>query len=92
MANLFAWILAAVWPLAKKVLVSLGIGIVTYTGLSVLAGQVQSQVVGLWGQVGGDMLSMAVLLGIPQAMGIVLGGITARISYVAAGKIGRISQ
>lgn len=91
MANIFAWILAAVWPLAKKVLVSLGIGVLTYGGLSLIAQQVQNEVVGLWGQVSGDMLSMASLLGIPQSFGVLLGAIMARVALIAVGRLGRIS-
>jgi len=91
MANIFAWILAAVWPLAKKVLVSLGIGVLTYGGLSLIAQQVQNEVVALWGQVSGDMLAMASLLGIPQAFGVLLGAIMARVALIAVGRLGRIS-
>ena len=91
MANIFGWILAAVWPLAKKVLVSLGIGVLTYTGLSLISTQVQNEVIGLWGNVSGDMLSMASLLGIPQSFGIILGGLAGRVALISASKLGRIA-
>jgi hypothetical protein len=52
--TLLAWLLLIIWPLVKKVLVSLGIGVLTYAGLSLIANQVQDQVMALWGAVGGN--------------------------------------
>lgn len=92
MANLFTWLLAAAWPLAKKVLMMLGIGWVTYEGLGLIAGQVSAQVVALWGGMSADLLMMASRLGIPQAVGITLGAITARVAFIAAGKLGKVAQ
>lgn len=91
MANIFMWLLAAVWPLAKKVLVSLGIGFLTYEGLGLIGAQVQNEIIALWGQVPGSMLTMATLLGIPQAFGIILGGLSARIALVSVGRLGKIA-
>lgn len=92
MANLFAWLLAAAWPIAKKVLLMLGIGWVTYEGLGLIAGQVEQQITALWGAMAGDMLMMASRLGIPQAVGITLGAITARVAFIAAGKLGKVTE
>lgn len=91
MANIFVWLLAAAWPIAKKVLVMLGIGWVTYEGLSLLGNQVVSEVSAVWGSMPVSMLQMASLLGIPQSIGIVLGAMTARIAYVAVGKLGKVT-
>lgn len=92
MPNLVGWLLALVWPLAKKVLLALGIGVLTYSGLSVLASQAQNEIISLWGQVPGDMSNMAALLGIPQAFGVILGGVMARVALISVGRLGRISQ
>ena len=89
--QLFAWLLAAAWPIAKKVLLMLGIGWVTYEGLSLLGGQVVAEVSAIWGTMPAAMLQMASLLGIPQSIGIVLGAMTARIAYVAVGKLGKVT-
>jgi len=91
MANLFVWLLAAAWPIAKKVLVMLGVGWVTYEGLSLLGNQVVAEVLAVWGAMPASMLQMASLLGIPQSIGIVLGAMTARIAYVAVGKLGKVT-
>lgn len=90
--QLVAFILALAWPLAKKILVSLGIGALTYAGLTLIGHQIEAQVVAQWGQVGGDQLRMASMLGMPQALGILLGGLSARIALVAVGKIGKVTS
>ena len=92
MPNLVGWLLALVWPLAKKVLLALGIGVLTYSGLTLLATQAQNEIIALWGQVPASMANMAALLGIPQSIGVILGGVTARVALISVGRLGRISQ
>lgn len=92
MANVIGWLLLAAWPIAKKVLVMLGIGWATYEGLGLLADQVQQQVVALWGQQPAAFIQVGSLAGIPQAIGITLGAITARVSFVAVGKLTKLAS
>jgi len=89
--NIWAFLLAAAWPLAKKILTSLGIGVLTYQGLTLVAQQLESAIVGAWGQVGGVTLQILSLAGIPQALGILIGGFTAKAALVAIGRIGRVA-
>jgi len=89
--TLFAFLLSAVWPLVKKVFVSMGIGFVTYQGLTLVATQIQNSVMAAWGQVGGVTLQILSLAGVPEAMGIVLGGISAKAALVAIGKLGKVT-
>ena len=86
-----AFLLALAWPLVKKVLIMLGIGAITYAGLSMIGTQVTQAVETSWGQLGGSTLQILSLAGIPQSFGILLGAINARIAFIAVGKIGRIS-
>lgn len=90
--GIIAWLLAIAWPLAKKILVSLGIGVVTYTGLTLIGNQISDSVISIWGQVPASLMQIGSLLGIPQAIGITLGAFSARLTYVAASKIARIAQ
>lgn len=89
--HLFAWLLSIAWPLVKKVLVMLGIGLVSYAGLSAIGAEIQNAVLSNWGMLGGAVLQIATLGGIPQSIGIILGALNARIAYVAVGKIGRVT-
>jgi hypothetical protein len=91
MANLTLWLLSLAWPVVRKVLVALGIGIVTYGGLQMIGAQVNNAVLASWGQLGGYALNIMSLAGIPDVIGITLGAINARIALIAVGKIGRIA-
>lgn len=86
------WLLALAWPLAKRVLVALGIGAITYGGLSLIGNQIQSHVVSAWGAMPASALQIATLSGFSEAVGITLGAFTARIALVAAAKLGMLSK
>ena len=92
MANLFAWLMAAVWPLAKKVLVMLGIGMVTYGAISTLIASVVSQVQSSWGGVTGVVLQLCSLGGIPEVLGIITGAFVARGTFLAVGQLTKLSS
>ena len=87
---LAAWLLDLAWPIAKKVLIALGIGVLTYSGLSLIAGQVVTEVQNYWGQMPVSVMQIGSLLGIPQSLGIMLGALTARASFMVAGKLGKL--
>lgn len=89
--QLFAFLLAAVWPLAKKVLVSLGIGWVTYSGLTLIVDQVKQEIVATFGQVGGATMQILTLSGIPQAVGIVLGALTAGAALLVYSRLQKVT-
>lgn len=91
MANIVAWLLAAAWPIAKKVLLMMGIGWATYEGLGLVATQAQNALVTQWGLLPASMLQIASLAGFPQAIGIILGAITARVSFIMLGKLAKVA-
>lgn len=92
MPNIAIWLLAMVVPLAKKLLLALGIGYMTYEGLSTIAGQARDAVISSYGGMPADVLAILALGGINQAIGIILSALTARAAIVAVGKIGRVAQ
>lgn len=81
---------ASVVPLAKKLLIGLGIGWVTYTGLTALLEQVQAQVTGNLGMLGGSAMQILTMAGFPDFIGIVLGGVTARVSFMMIERLGKV--
>ncbi|MBN8454825.1 DUF2523 family protein [Accumulibacter sp.] len=83
-----AFLLAMAGPLAARVLVSIGVGILTYEGVVLVAGQIQTQVVNLWGQLPLAFTQLAALSGLSTAFGIIIGGILARASIYAAVRLG----
>lgn len=90
--QLFAWLMLAVWPLARHVLVSLGIGWVTYEGLGVLMSGLQNSVLQAWGNVSGEILSILTLSGFAEALGITLGALSARVALMSFARLGRVTQ
>lgn len=91
MANLWAFLLAAVYPLAKKVLIMLGIGWITYEALTALVNSVINAAVTNWGGVTGAALQLSSLGGIPQVLGIICGALVARVSFVLVAKLGKVT-
>lgn len=91
MANFAAWLMALVLPLGKKLLVGLGIGVLTYEGLSAIAGQVQTAVAANWGAMPVSVLQILTLAGFAEAVGIELGALAGLAALVAVGKLGKLS-
>lgn len=83
---LLTFLLSVAWPIAKRVLIALGVGFVSYEGLTLLVGQIQAQVIAYWGQVGQVVFQVLSLSGFPQAMGIVLSAFAAKVSMTVAAK------
>lgn len=88
---LAAWLLSMAWPVVQRVLAALGLGIVSYEGLRLLSGQLDSLIRAAWGGIGGSMLDIATLGGIPQAIGIILAAYNARLAFLVLKKISFLS-
>ena len=91
MGNIAVWLMGLSVPLVKKVLVALGIGALTYAGLSTIGSQVQAAVVSSWGAMGSTTLAILSIAGVTQSVGIILSALSARIALIAVGRIGKVS-
>jgi len=80
--NLAVWLAALVGPLAWRVLGAIGLGVLVFQGVdtSINAGLQTAR--NLWGQFGGVAADLVALSGINTALGIIAGGITARVSLM----------
>lgn len=87
-----AWIVANSSGLVKKVLVSLGIGLVTYEGFKTLADAGVAYVQQYYGAIDAVTLAYLNYCGVGDAIGIVLGGLVARASLTALGHFGKMSS
>lgn len=87
MGSVLVWLVENIGWLAKKVLITLGIGAVSYAAFSALAQSVVSLVVGYYGELPGDVAQFLGLGGIPQAIGIILSAFVARAGLMAASKL-----
>lgn len=90
MNDLFTWLDNAVGNLAKKVLSALGIGWVSFEGITGLAAQVRDYVSAAWGQMPADVLAIASMAGFGVAFGVVMGAIMYRAAMSALGHLGRL--
>jgi len=92
MANLAVWLFTIAAPLVRKVLLALGIGWITYAGLTQVAAQVQTAVLASWGQLGVVTLQIVSLAGFSESIGILLSAITARAALMAADRLGKVAS
>jgi glutamate/tyrosine decarboxylase-like PLP-dependent enzyme len=85
------WLMSLAAPLAKQVLIALGIGAVTYAGLQALLGAAQTQVLNNWGQMTGATAQLVGYFGFGQAVSIILGGMAAKGALMAVGHYAKIA-
>lgn len=92
MSTIGAFLTAAAGPLAKRVLQALGIGIISYAGLAVAMNAVVDAVKSSWGGIVGPTLDIIQLAGFQHALGIVLGAMLAKLSFMVTERLGRIAS
>ena len=82
--NLATWLLSMAGPLVLRALTVLGIGTMTFTGVTESLNTLIGMAVTNWASLGSDILALASLAGIPQSLGIICGAMTARVGLWAA--------
>lgn len=87
----FVALAAAAGPIVKQVLVSLGIGFISYAGLMLVVEGVIEHVQTSYGQLPAAAAALASLLGVDTALGIMLGAMVARATYAAVTRLGKLS-
>lgn len=91
MASFGAFLVALAGPLARRVMIALGLGVISFAGLVLVGNQVRDAVVSHYGALSGSVVDLLNLLGAGQAIGIILGGIIARAAFAAVSRIGVMS-
>lgn len=85
-----AFLSASIGALAKKALIALGLGTITYAGLQAAFNAAQTQVITNYGQMPAAALQLADLAGVGQTIGILLGAMSARVGLAVLSKIGKV--
>lgn len=80
--KLGAWLVALSGPIARQVLLSLGIGLVTFVGLDTTVTAALSSAKGSLSGIGGAAAAIMARGGIFTAASIIAGGITAGLSMM----------
>ena len=83
MSGLAQWLLAMAGPLVMRVLLSLGLSVVTFVGVKEAANGLVSNVQSLYGGLPADVAALAGLAGVGEGLGIVLGAIAGRVALWA---------
>lgn len=89
-ATIGAFLARAAGPIAKRVLVAIGIGTVTYQGLDVAFEAVKQNIISNYGQMSGNVADLVNLAGVGQAIGIILGALAARVALAAMSHLGKV--
>lgn len=85
-----AFLARAAGPIAKRVLVAIGIGTITYQGLDTAFEAAKQAVISNYGQMSGNVADLVNLAGVGQAIGIILGALAARVGLVAMSHLGKV--
>ena len=83
-----AFLMALAGPLARQVLVSLGIGLITYLGLDLAVSGALSAAKGSLGAMPASVAAILARGGVFTAMSILAGGVMARVSMMTMKKLG----
>lgn len=90
MGDLTSWLMSMVGPVVKKVLTTIGLGWLTFEGVTGLADQVRNSVLGSFGGTAGVVYDLLALAGFIDSVGIILGAISMVAGLAALGKLGRV--
>lgn len=83
MASIAVWLAALLPSLAARVLASLGLGVVTVTGFNVAWASLKSTIISNFQGFPADIAGLAGLAGVGEGLGVILGAITARVTFAA---------
>ena len=79
--SIAAFLVAMVGPLLARIIASLGISLITLTGATIALSTLKSTITSNIGAVPSDVMGIAGLMGIWQAIGIVLGAMTFCVTW-----------
>ena len=83
--GLIPLLMSAIGPLVIKALIAIGIGTMTFTGVTVALDGLINMAVTNWAGVSAAVVQLASLAGIPECLGIICGAMSARVAiWVAA--------
>jgi len=87
MPTLYAFLVSIAGTLTGRVLLALGIGMVSYAGLNVITANVISQISASYNSAPGFVLNLLNLAGAGHALGILTSALVTRTSLIAIKKL-----
>jgi hypothetical protein len=95
MQTIALWLASLLPSFVARVLAALGMGVITFTGWTVVWDQIKGLIVSSFTGLPTAIAQLAGLAGVDVGLGIILGAITTRIAYISiasASKIAGIQQ
>lgn len=80
--SLADWLARITWPLVSRVLTSLGVGTVTYTGADTALSSALTAAKSAFVGIGSDVLALLAMGGFFDAMAITAGGIVSSLTWM----------
>lgn len=90
MGDLSSWLLSMVEPLVKRGLAAVGLGWVTFEGITGLLDQVRSNFMASWGGMAPTIYDLIQLAGFLDAVGIIMGAMATIAGLATMSKLGRM--
>lgn len=87
MGALGAWLVSLGWPIVSRVLLSLGLGAVSYVGVSAALGVALNAAKGSLSGMSADLTALLAIAGVFQSFAIMAGGLIAGVGLMALKKI-----
>ncbi len=87
MSTISVFLMSLVGPVVKRILVSLGVGLVSYAAISTAVNALLGSAKSAWGGMSGDVLSLVELSGANTAISIIAGAIVAKVALMAVTKL-----
>lgn len=84
MGSLSAILMTMAGPLVLRILTILGVGTMTFTGVTVALQGLIDMATTNWSSLPSDILALASIAGIPQCLGIIAGAYVARVGMWVA--------
>lgn len=82
MDNISAWLAGLAWPLVSRVIAALGIGTVTYTGVSATVTSALDTAKNAFGGLAGEVATLLAMSGFFEAMSIGAGGLVSGMAWM----------
>jgi hypothetical protein len=82
-AGLGTWLVSLASPMARRVLSSLGLGVVTFVGVDLAVGNIVGLAKSSWGGADAVLLGLLNLAGVGTSMSIIAGAVSSRLALMA---------
>lgn len=88
MGSVGTWLVSLASPFIRRVLLSLGIGLISYSSFSSVLESLLSQAKSSFNSLPGQLMGLVGLMGGGEIMSIIAGAMVARVALAAAKKFG----